>query len=140
MNQLTAIKASTLLNIFLFVLLSMVATAQNQAPELKTIFKNDRIVLPLSYRNEANPMVEVMINGKGPYKFMFETGGGGLGARLDAHVFEELNMQAVDSVTASDGSITNLKTFPIARIDKIDLGGYEIMNATAMVRNYNRRV
>lgn len=108
-------------------------------PDITTAFKQDKIILPLTYRSGANPMIEVKVNGKGPYKFMVETGGGGLGARLDIRVFNELKPAVIDSVMAGDGSGVGGRVFPIVKLDRLDLGGYEISNASAMVRNYNEK-
>jgi len=108
-------------------------------PDITTVFKQDKVILPLTYRSGANPMIEVRVNGKGPYKFMVETGGGGLGARLDIRVFNELKPVVIDSVMAGDGSGVGGRVFPIVKLDKLDLGGYEISNASAMVRNYNEK-
>lgn len=54
------------------------ASAQSFKPsEFTTVFQKENISLPLTYRNGATPMVEVKVNGKGPYFFMIETGAGG---------------------------------------------------------------
>lgn len=60
-------------------------------------------------------------------------------ARLDERVFKELNLSVVDSVRAGDGSGINDRSMPVVKLDEIDLSGYKILNAAALMRNYNAR-
>ncbi len=96
------------------------------------------IVLPFSYRNNANPVIPVMVNGKGPYRFMFDTGSPGL-IKLDEALAKELALSVVDSVRADDGSGRGVQVFPVVQLDSVKLGHYAILYPQAMVRSYNRR-
>ena len=51
----------------------------------------------------AMPVVEVMIGGRGPYRFGIDTGAQGHG-RIDADLAAELNLPVVGEMTAGDGS------------------------------------
>ncbi|MCF6130804.1 retropepsin-like aspartic protease [Flavobacterium wongokense] len=115
----------------------MAIDAQNVA-SFKISFDEDKVVLPISYRSGANPVIEVQLNGKGPYKFMFDTGSP-IVAKLDEKVFNELNLSVTDSVLAGDGSGANSKSFPVTNLKEISIGTYHIKNVDAMVRNYNQR-
>lgn len=99
-------------------------------------FNGEKSVLPVSYRNGSNPVIPVMINGKGPYRFMFDTGSPGL-IKVDESVAQMLNMTVIDSVSADDGSRKNLRVFPVVQLETVQLGNYQILHPRAMVRNYN---
>lgn len=101
-------------------------------------FTENQTIIPISYRSGANPVIEVKINGKGPYKFMFDTGSPTL-AKLDEKVFTELNLPVTDSIMAGDGSGINRKAFPVTGLRQIAIGPYKINNVAAMVRDYNQR-
>jgi Aspartyl protease len=96
-----------------------------------------KTVLPVTYRSGANPVIMVKINGKGPYRFMFDTGSPDL-IKLDEAVFNELQLPVTDSVRAGDGSGINVKTFPVTTVSVLELGDYKVENINAMVRNYNQ--
>lgn len=100
-------------------------------------FKANSVTLPMSYRNGANPVVEVMVNGQGPFKFMFDTGAAHE-LRLDAHFAKEWNLKVIDSVRVGDGSRKNDRWLPLVQVGSISLGGYNISNTRALVRNYNK--
>ncbi|MGC4040232.1 MAG: retropepsin-like aspartic protease [Flavobacterium sp.] len=120
-----------------FTALASIVYGQNPAG-FSIDFNESKTVIPISYRSGANPVIEVKINGKGPYKFMFDTGSLTL-AKLDEKVFNELHLTATDSVLAGDGSGTNRKSFPVTNVKQISIGSYQINNAAAMVRDYNQR-
>ena len=101
-------------------------------------FPKDETILPVSYRSGANPVIPVKINGRGPFKFMFDTGSAGL-VKLDEKVFRELGLPVTDSILAGDGSGINSRSFPVTTLKSVELGDYEISEVQAMVRNYNTR-
>ena len=78
-------------------------------------FKANSVTLPMSYRNGANPVVEVMVNGQGPFKFMFDTGAAHE-LRLDAHFAKEWNLKVIDSVRVGDGSRKNDRWLPLVQV------------------------
>ncbi len=100
-------------------------------------FKPNRVELPMFYRNGANPVIEVMVNGQGPFRFMFDTGAA-YDLRLDEKVAKGWNLKMIDSVRVGDGSGKNDRWLPMVQINNISLGGYNISNTRALVRNYNK--
>lgn len=125
--------------VFIFFLSTLTVTLTAQAPDRSRVtFNKQRTVLPMQYRNNANPVVTVMVNGRGPYKFMFDTGSPDL-LKLDQKLVNELKLMAVDSVMAGDGSGTGGRSFPVTVINTLEMGDITIHNANAMVRNYNTR-
>ncbi len=131
-------KKSTLQVLLLFPVLFLsfaVSEAQTETG-FEISFNSEKSVLPISYRNGSNPIIPVMINGKGPFRFMFDTGSPGL-IKVDESVAQQLNMTVVDSVRADDGSRKNLRVFPVVQLETVQLGNYQIRHPRAMVRNYN---
>ena len=120
------------------IFVSTVAYTQSSTTDLELIFKDTETTVPISYRSRANPVIEVMVNGKGPYKFMFDTGAAGE-ARIDISLFEELNLSVTDSIMAGDGSGQNTRWLPVTKLNTITIGSYTIRNPRAMVRNYNTK-
>ena len=123
------------LTILLFIT-TFAADAQTNSGKFAASSEN-KTILPITYRNGANPVVEVMVNGKGPYKFMFDTGGAGE-ARLDTRLFNELALKVTDSVRTGDGSRKNDRWLPITELESIRIGNFTIPHPRALVRNYNK--
>src|SRR5687768_2132019 len=99
--------------LLLFITSSFLSYSQSVPEEnFKISFSQDRIILPLTYRRGANPVVEVMINNKGPYRFMFDTGCGGM-ARLDTRLFNEWKLPVTDSILTSDGLGSDGRYYPV---------------------------
>lgn len=132
----TTIVMTALLIGIILAMLPLSAWAQES---FTTSLATDSVALPLTYRNNASPVVEVMLNGKGPFRFVFETGAGGGQARLDERVFNALNLPVVDSVVAHDGSGINARHYPVTSIAHLSLGSYTILEAKAMTRAYSQR-
>lgn len=126
---------------FLFTVMisvSMVEVVAQDATPFSIRYAGTNIELPVTYRNNANPVIPVMVNGKGPYRFMFDTGSPGL-IKLDEAVARSMALSVVDSVRADDGSGRNVQVFPVVRLDSVSLGNYSILGPQAMVRSYNPR-
>ena len=68
------------------------------------------------------PSVEVMVNGKGPYRFGFDTGGAGT-ARIDSALAVELGLPVVGEVWGGDPSGRNLRRLDVVGLDSITIGG-----------------
>lgn len=124
-----------------FVTLAILIARTGSSQDLHNsaiVFNQNKAIVPISYRGGANPVIEVLVNGRGPYKFMFDTGASG-DARLDLTLFKELNLAATDSIMAGDGSGKNNRWLPVTKLNSIEIGGYTIQNPRALVRSYNTR-
>src|SRR5256714_9365824 len=96
-------------------------------------------VAPMQMRG-LMPVVEVRLNGQGPFAFMIDTGAG-LQADIDTSVAERLGLQANGTAINGDPSGENDREVVTARIDSIQLGtagrearGVQFRNVTAVVR------
>ena len=113
-----------LATLLLFVYASY-ARAQNSAAA----------VAPLQMRG-LMPVVEVTMNGQGPFFFMIDTGAG-MQADIDVSVAQRLNLRASGRVLSGDPSGINDREVLTAMIDSIRIGsnrGVEFRNVTAVVR------
>jgi len=92
--------------------------------------------VPMLFRG-ASPVVEVMVNSKGPFLFLVDTGAAGVG-RIDASREDELKLPQVGEARASDGSGQNIHTIPIYRAETLQVGSYEMTSVDLASRSYNR--
>lgn len=71
--------------------------------------------------SQGIPIVSVMVNGRGPYRFGIDTGAQGY-ARLSARLATELGLIPVGEVMTGDPSGNNRRTLPVYRVDRLALG------------------
>jgi len=89
-------------------------------------------VAPMHFRG-LMPVIEVKLNGQGPFVFAIDTGGG-MQADIDPSVATQLKLDPVGSVLSGDPSLQNDRRLNITRIDSLTFGGAEFRNVTALVR------
>lgn len=88
--------------------------------------------VPITFRGSL-PVVEVMVNGKGPFLFTIDTGAG-LQADLDSALVAQLKLQPSGKVPGGDPSGRNAQEYDTVAIDSIALGSVEFHNVTAISR------
>jgi hypothetical protein len=84
----------------------------------------------------TRPAVEVMVNGKGPYLFLVDTGASGQ-ARADASLVKELGLASVGETQAHDRSRGQGAKLDEVRLHSITLAGVRFDEVQAFSRNYN---
>jgi len=95
-----------------------------QTPDVA--FEGTCTVAPLDL-SAGQPVVQVMVDGKGPYRFVIDTGAQGAG-RISAALAEQLGLAAVGEVrTAAPGGTT--ETRKIYRAGKLAVGGIAFADA-----------
>ena len=115
-------------SIFLLTVWAGSAAAQNSSVA----------VAPMQMRG-LMPVIEVKLNGQGPFAFMIDTGAG-MQADIDPSVAARLRLQANGRALNGDPSGENDREVATATIDSITLGGgrnrgaVEFRNVTAVVR------
>jgi hypothetical protein len=87
---------------------------------------------PLQFRG-LMPVVEVKLNGQGPFAFAIDTGAG-LQADIDPSVATRLQLASSGRVRAGDPSQVNDRDLDTAMIDSIAIGGVEFRRVTAVIR------
>jgi Aspartyl protease len=83
-------------------------------------------------------VVEVRINGKGPYKFSLDTGAAG-GGRITPKTAEALGLPAVGEVMAGDPSGKNRQSLKIVEAGSLTLGGVTFHDVHLSVRDLPKR-
>lgn len=81
------------------------------------------------------PTVEVMVNGKGPFVFGFDTGAQA-GPRLDTSLVEKLGLKSSGQVQAIDPSGRNPQNSETYKLESISIGALRLSDVTVAGRNY----
>jgi predicted aspartyl protease len=83
----------------------------------------------------GKPYVMVTINGRGPFRFVIDTGTGG-DALVTPELAAELALPSVGQATLSDPSGQGGKKVSIVRIDSLNLAGVEFTNIRAVTHTF----
>src|SRR6266852_4021950 len=89
-------------------------------------------VAPMQFRG-LMPVIEVKLNGQGPFVFTIDTGAG-MQADIDTSIATRLKLQPSGKVLNGDPSGENDREVDTTRIDTIAFGGAEFRNVTAVIR------
>jgi hypothetical protein len=89
---------------------------------------------PMSERY-GKPYVMVMIDGKGPFRFVLDTGTGGA-AMVTPELVGELGLPTVGQATLSDPSGQGGKRVPVVRIDSLEVAGVKFTDVHAMSHSF----
>jgi Aspartyl protease len=89
-------------------------------------------VAPMQFRG-LMPVIEVKLNGQGPFAFAIDTGGG-MQADIDTSIAAQLRLVTTGQVRSGDPSGLNDHVLNTTHIDSIAFGGAEFRNVTAVVR------
>lgn len=81
------------------------------------------------------PAIEIMVNGKGPYRFGIDTGGQG-SLRVDDDLAVELGMPEVGEVWGGDPSGQNRVRMRVVGVDSISIGGATFAAMHSATRAY----
>jgi hypothetical protein len=90
------------------------------------------VVAPMQFRG-LMPVIEVRLNGQGPFVFTIDTGAG-MQADIDTSVATQLKLRPNGKVINGDPSGENDREVATATLDSIAIGGAEFRNVTAVVR------
>lgn len=83
----------------------------------------------------TRPAIEVMVNGKGPFLFLIDTGAQGM-ARADTSLVQKLNISVAGQTATSDGSAKQVKISKV-RFETLSIGSLQFRNVEALSRSYN---
>jgi predicted aspartyl protease len=111
-------------------------TAQGpQRSDVSTTLPAEPVEVPMRMVNRR-PIVDVHINGGGPYSFLIDTGGSGL-ARADKSLVEKLKLEVVGEARGAAGTGGQVVSMPIVRYSTLEIGGAVFKNVDAPSRDYN---
>jgi len=89
----------------------------------RTALPEDEGEVVLSYRRIGHlPAFDVFIDGKGPFRFVFDTGSAGSLA-IDMALANELGLEVVGETPVGDPSGENVQMWKQARVRRLELGG-----------------
>jgi predicted aspartyl protease len=74
--------------------------------------------------------VEAKINGKGPYRFIVDSGAGG-NMRLSEEIANELALPRIGEARSGDPSGRNMTTVPLVRVETVQIAGARFSGVTA---------
>jgi hypothetical protein len=84
-----------------------------------------------------SPIVEVLVNGQGPFRFLLDTAASGH-ARADVTLVKKLGLPVVGQAQGADGTGRGVRTtMDIVRIESVKIGGAEFRGVDAASRDYN---
>src|SRR5437868_2160061 len=112
---------------FTFAIIFLVACVVSVAAQNSSV-----AVAPMRFRG-LMPVIEVKLNGQGPFAFTIDTGAG-MQADIDTSIAAQLKLQPNGKVLNGDPSGENDREVDTARIESIAFGGAEFRNVTAVVR------
>jgi hypothetical protein len=85
--------------------------------------------------NQGHIFVSAYVNGRGPYRFGFDTGASGIG-RADSRLACELSLPHAGQAANSDGVVVS--TADVVSVESLRLGALEKRNVTLIARDYNK--
>ena len=120
----------------MLVLASIVSWASWHAQQAHSADSTPRLPIEIPMRLDGGmPAIELMVNGKGPFLFAFDTGAEG-GPRLDSSLMEKLGLKPSGQMREGDPSARNPGTAETVKLDSIEAGGLRFTDVAATVKNY----
>ena len=81
------------------------------------------------------PVIELMVNGKGPFLFVIDTGAEG-GPRLDTSLMEKLGLKPSGQMQDGDPSGRSPRMADTVKLDSLEVGGLRFTGVAATSKNY----
>lgn len=106
------------------------ALAQGQTGEVQSTIHQAPMV-----ERYGKPYVMVSINGRGPFRFVIDTGTGG-DALVTPELAERLGLPTVGRATLSDPSGQGGKRAPIVQLDSLEVAGVQFTNVRALSHSF----
>ena len=110
---------------WLIILLPFFVLGQQKMPY-------EKITLPLE-TVDGRPVFSMMINGKGPYHFLFDTGKMGSEININKDIENDFQFDVIDSLILGDPTGKNNMLLPIVYIPSVSVGSVSIVNVRAVV-------
>lgn len=91
--------------------------------------------MPMSFYGNR-PVIEVMVNGRGPFRFLIDTGAGGM-ARADASLVERLGLKIAGQESSSDAGNKTQASLNEVKFETLSIKDLQFRDVAAYSRNYN---
>ena len=132
-RRLSSMQAFLRLSLIVAIILSCTVW---HAPEARCGTSEIKLPLEIPLQFDGGmPTVEVMVNGKGPFVFGFDTGAQA-GPRLDTSLVEKLALKSSGQVQAIDPSGRNPQNSETYKLESISIGALRLSDVTVAGRNY----
>ncbi len=106
----------TQMKIFIFIFAAILCFSSSLSAQKKVI-----VEVPMSFQG-CVPTIQVMVNGKGPFLFLVDTGAAGM-VRADTMLVQRLEAPKIGEDIASDTSGKNSVKIDEGRLETISIGG-----------------
>ena len=107
-----------------------------QAPQVHSADTSPKLPIEVPMQTgDGMPTVEVMINGKGPFVFGFDTGAQA-GPRIDSSLVDKFNLKATGEVQATDPSRRNFQTSQTYKLESLSVGNLRLTDVTVISREF----
>lgn len=119
---------------------ALICAAQDAAAFIvpKTHLAQDQVRVAMEHAARI-PVVEAKLNGRGPYRFLLDTGAGGHG-RIDRKLAAELQLPAAGEVVAGDGTGVNDRRARLLAVDCVELGAARFEGLQFLEGDYANRL
>ncbi len=104
----------------------------------RTTLPAGRVVVPLEM-HDVQPVVEVRVNGEGPFRFLVDTGAAGCG-RISAALADKLALEEVGEVLVGDPSGRNAQVAKRVGVDAVSVGDALFEGLSMMRRDDKERI
>ncbi len=115
-------------------LLLSAAPGYTRVTAANSLNTQDSIRIPFEIER-SRIFIEAMVNDRGPFRFMVDTGASGIG-RADVRLVKQLQLKQSGSASNSDG--VNTATVPLVHLESLKIGRLVQENVDVMSRDYNR--
>jgi predicted aspartyl protease len=120
----------------MLVLASIISWASWHAQQARSANSGPKLPVEIPMRREGGmPVIELMVNGQGPFLFGIDTGAQG-GSRIDTSLVEKLQLKSSGQVQATDGSGRSLQVVDTVKLDSVAIGNLRFADVTAGSRNF----
>ena len=102
---------------------------------LSSVAQEKAVDVPMSFYG-PRPVIEVMVNGKGPFRFLIDTGAQGM-ARADTSLVEQLGLSITGQKAATDSSAKTQAAINEVRFTTLSIARLKFRDVPAFSRNYN---
>lgn len=123
-----------------FIISFPLAIAQEQPtdPVKKTKLESSKSEIPFQVIN-GHIYVDVMINGRGPFLFLLDTGASGNG-RIDLSLAKSLGINSIGSILNDDGTGNNVTILKKMVVDSIQIGSVKFTDLLFYGNDYSKKI
>jgi hypothetical protein len=120
----------------MLVLASIVSWASWHAQKARSADSGPKLPVEIPLRIEGGmPVIELIVNGKGPFLFAIDTGAEG-GPRLDSSLMEKLGLKPSGQMRDGDPSGRSPRMADTVKLDSLEVGGLRFTGVDATSKNY----